>query len=42
MTIKEICIIRVAGGKFVESWARYDTLGLMQQLGLVPAAEQKR
>jgi len=36
VTIREIGIIRVAGGKFVESWMRYDTLDLMQQLGLVP------
>ena len=35
VTIREIGIIRIAGGKFVESWMRYDTLGLMQQLGLV-------
>jgi len=32
----EIEIDRIAGGKFVECWERYDTLGLMQQLGLVP------
>jgi predicted ester cyclase len=37
-----ITIDRVAGGKFVESWVRYDNLGLMQQLGLVPAPEQKK
>ena len=36
VTIREIGIIRIVGGKFVESWMRYDTLGLMQQLGLVP------
>jgi predicted ester cyclase len=27
-------IDRMVNGKFVECWARYDTLGLMQQLGL--------
>ena len=27
-----ITIYRFAGGKFVESWERYDTLGFMQQL----------
>ncbi len=32
----EIEIDRFAGGKFVESWSRYDTLGLMQQLGVIP------
>jgi predicted ester cyclase len=31
-----ISINRFAGGKFVEEWTRYDTLGLMQQLGLAP------
>jgi hypothetical protein len=29
-------IDRIVGGKFVEGWSRYDTLGLMQQLGLIP------
>ncbi len=29
-------IDRVAGGKFVESWTRYDTLGLMKQISHVP------
>jgi predicted ester cyclase len=40
VTIEEIGIIRIVGGKFVESWMRYDTLGLMQQLGLVPTSEK--
>jgi len=35
-----ITIYRIAGGKFVEEWARYDTLGLMQQLGIVPTPEK--
>ena len=38
----EIEIDRVAGGKIAEVWTRYDTLGLMQQLGLAPTSEQKR
>ena len=29
-------IDRFAGGKFVEAWERFDTLGVMQQLGVVP------
>jgi predicted ester cyclase len=33
VTIWEIEIDRIAAGKFAEIWARYDTLGLMQQLG---------
>ena len=39
-TMWEISIDRIAGGKFVEEWNRYDTLGLMQQLGLVPTPGQ--
>ena len=41
VTIEEIGIIRIAGGKFVESWMRYDTLDFMQQLGLAPTSEKK-
>ena len=33
-------IDRFAGGKLVECWARVDTLGLMQQLGAIPAAKK--
>jgi predicted ester cyclase len=29
-------IDRFAGGKVVEAWERFDTLGFMQQLGVVP------
>lgn len=32
-TMWGIYIDRIVGGKFVESWVRYDTLGFMQQLG---------
>ncbi len=32
-----IDIIRVAGGKFVEHWGLSDVMGLMQQLGAMPA-----
>ncbi len=27
---------RLAGGKVVEYWGNFDTLGLMQQLGVLP------
>ena len=30
---------RVENGKFVENWVQMDMLGLMQQLGVVPAPE---
>ena len=32
-----IDIIRIAGGKFVEHWGQMDSMGLMQQLGAIPA-----
>jgi len=35
VTLWGIYIDRIAGGKFVETWERFDTAGLMQQLGLV-------
>jgi len=41
VTLWGICIDRIAGGKFVESWVRYDTLGFKQQLGLVPTSEKQ-
>ena len=34
--IKGITIHRFEEGKIVEEWERYDNLGLLQQLGLVP------
>jgi steroid delta-isomerase-like uncharacterized protein len=36
VTISIIEIDRIAGGKFVEGWIRFDTMGFMQQLGLSP------
>src|SRR5215207_8070422 len=38
--ITGISIHRIAGGKLVEHWANADQLGLMQQLGALPAPEQ--
>lgn len=32
-----IDIIRIAGGKAVEHWGQMDSMGLMQQLGAIPA-----
>ena len=29
-------IFRISGGKFVELWSHLNTLGLMQQLGVIP------
>jgi predicted ester cyclase len=36
LTMWGINIARIAGGKIVEAWERMDTLGFMQQLGVVP------
>ena len=30
---------RFSGGKIAESWEMYDTLGMMQQLGVIPSPE---
>lgn len=35
--ITGICIDRIADGKIVEEWEECDTLGMMQQLALLPA-----
>jgi steroid delta-isomerase-like uncharacterized protein len=40
VTMTGIDIVRIEGGKLVEHWANFDQLGLMQQLGVVPAPEQ--
>jgi predicted ester cyclase len=35
-----IDILRLAGGKVSERWGEFDNLGLMQQLGVIPAPGQ--
>jgi len=35
-----IDIVRIADGKIVEHWGQTDTMGLMQQLGVIPPPEQ--
>ena len=40
VTVSVIQIDRIAGGKLVEAWERYDTLGAMRQLGLAPPPEK--
>ena len=37
VTVTGIGIDRVENGKIVEGWNNWDTLGMMQQLGAVPA-----
>lgn len=36
VTVPEILIHRVAGGKVVEGWIVFDELGLWRQLGVIP------
>jgi steroid delta-isomerase-like uncharacterized protein len=40
-TITGITCSRVENGKVVESWTNWDTLGMMQQLGVVPTAAEQ-
>ena len=35
-----IDILRIVGGKVVERWGEFDNLGLLQQLGVIPAPGQ--
>lgn len=35
-----ITINRISGGRISESWTCYDALGMMQQVGAIPAPEQ--
>ena len=37
VSVSQITVSRVADGKFVEEWAETDFLGMLQQLGVVPA-----
>jgi len=40
ITVGTIEILRIVGGKMVEHWNVIDSLGMMQQLGVVPAPGQ--
>lgn len=40
VTMGGIDIVRVEGGKIVEHWANFDQLGMLQQLGVIPASSQ--
>lgn len=40
VTMNGIAIHRVQDGKLVEHWAQIDALGLLQQLGAIPAPGQ--
>ncbi len=36
ITMREIGVFRVSGGKLVEMWGQADELGMLQQLGVLP------
>ncbi len=36
ITFTGVSIHRISGGKIIEEWQEWDSLGLMQQLGVVP------
>ena len=37
MTMTAMTLARIANGKIVEAWTETDTLGMLQQLGAIPA-----
>jgi steroid delta-isomerase-like uncharacterized protein len=41
-SVTGITMARIQNGKFIESWNNWDTLGLMQQLGVLPAEATSR
>ncbi len=42
LTWTGISIDRISEGKIVESWANWDMMGMMQQLGAISEAEQRQ
>ena len=42
VTIWAIEIYQFSGGKIVEVWSRSDTLGMMQQLGVIPTPKKDK
>jgi predicted ester cyclase/quercetin dioxygenase-like cupin family protein len=40
VTVTGIGISRILSGKIIEDWVNWDTLGMMQQLGVIPQMEQ--
>ena len=41
MTISGIEIVRIANGRVVERWGQFDNLGMLQQMGALPAPGQQ-
>jgi predicted ester cyclase len=42
VSVVEISIFRIAGGRVVEQWCTLDELGRLQQIGALPARPQQR
>jgi steroid delta-isomerase-like uncharacterized protein len=42
VTVSGIVVSRVANGKVVEEWTNWDTLGMLRQIGAIPAPTQAR
>ncbi len=42
VTVTGIDLYRVSGNRITETWTNWDTLGLLQQLGVVPASTSSR
>ena len=42
MEVEEVFFLRSEGGRFVDFWALEDSLGRMQQLGLLPSRSSRR
>lgn len=40
VTVTGMSVFRIAGGKLAENWVQSDVLGLLQQLGAIPAPDQ--
>ncbi|MEI8164771.1 MAG: ester cyclase [Chloroflexales bacterium] len=38
VSVQGISVVRIANGQIAEDWVAEDTMGLMQQLGVIPAA----
>jgi predicted ester cyclase len=39
-TVTGITIDHISGGKVAETWANFDVMGMIQQLGVIPSPEQ--
>ena len=38
-TVGGLALDRIEGGKIAETWTYWDTLGMLEQLGAIPAPE---